>query len=217
MNKRTTAVALCAALLALCLTTVTGVSAITGYDSASDPLISKSYLEQYVNDKLLNTNTSVSDALAQQIKAELSAELSASMAEDIKAAVTASLKEELKEELSVSIRAELTADLYDRLKDELSQMLTGGADLDTSFDIVHLQPGQKLICTGFLELIVRTGGATVISSTDGLCDFTLGRDILAGVNVSTNHYIIIPRDDGRGLDITKADTYIMVRGDYEIR
>lgn len=221
MTFKRVALTLAAAVIALCSTTAVAVHAFSGYNSSSDPLISKSYLEKYVSERLVNVGGSVTESAVQQIKDQLSAELAAGLRDEIKASVTEQVKTELRAELTQSIKEELKTSLYADLKKELSDLLLSESpsqvDADLSFEIVCLQPGQKLIGTGFLELIVRSGGANVIAATDGLCDFTLGRDIGAGVSVSMNHYVIIPRDDGRGLDITKADTYIMVRGDYEIR
>lgn len=93
----------------------------------------------------------------------------------------------------------------------------GSVDADTTLKVVQLQTGQKLIGHAGTEIIVRTGQAKGLLSPggDGLSDVTAGVDI-KGTNVPTNHLILIPRSDGRGIQVTKGPSSIMVRGSYEI-
>ena len=50
----------------------------------------------------------------------------------------------------------------------------------------------------------------------GLTDITAGEDIGKDVQIPSNHLLIIPRDDGRGV-YCKTDAVFMIRGDYQIR
>jgi len=84
---------------------------------------------------------------------------------------------------------------------------------------LELTKGQKLRAkSGSLELILRSGTATVVSQfqTQGLADMTSGDELLNAKNVPANHYLLIPRADGRGISVTSAIAYVMARGDYEI-
>lgn len=84
--------------------------------------------------------------------------------------------------------------------------------------VVELQNGQSIIGKSGTEFIKRSGNALAITSIQGgLSDVTSGVDIGDGKAVPDNHLIIIPRDDGRGMHITKDKTFIMVRGDYNIK
>lgn len=87
-----------------------------------------------------------------------------------------------------------------------------------SLVVVELQNGQTIIGESGTEFIKRSGNALAIASTQGgLSDVTAGVDIKDGKLVPDNHLLIIPRDDGRGIYVTKDKTFIMVRGAYNIR
>lgn len=84
--------------------------------------------------------------------------------------------------------------------------------------VVELQKGQVIIGKSGTEFIKRSGNAlAIVSSGGGLSDVTAGLDIGEGKPVPDNHLLIIPRDDGRGMLVTKDKTFIMVRGDYNIQ
>ena len=90
---------------------------------------------------------------------------------------------------------------------------------DAAFEVVHLTHGQRLRSRdGSLELILRSGAASVISreAEQGIADMTGGGDLLHGESIPRNHYLLIPRADGRAVSVTSIDAYLMVRGDYEI-
>lgn len=68
------------------------------------------------------------------------------------------------------------------------------------------------------EIILRTGSAIAVSITvNGLNDITEGTEIYNAEDIPLYHSLLVPRgDDGRGIQITSPDAYIMVRGEYEI-
>ena len=84
------------------------------------------------------------------------------------------------------------------------------------FTIINTQAGQRLIIENGTEVILRTGGATVIAGPDGLVNMTLGRDIGAGEEVGRNQLLIAPRTDGRGLLFTAPSSWVMVRGAFTL-
>jgi len=82
--------------------------------------------------------------------------------------------------------------------------------------VVELAPGQILKGYSGTEIILRGGQATVIDSElGGLCDVTGGVDLRGGEAVPSNHLLIVPRDDGRGIKAVSA-AIAMVRGDFTI-
>ena len=86
-----------------------------------------------------------------------------------------------------------------------------------TFEVVVLENGQTLIGKGGTEIILRAGSAKAITTgTDGLSDVTNDNDIKKDEEIPKNHLLIIPRDDGRGLYVS-SKTYLMIRGDYEIK
>jgi len=91
---------------------------------------------------------------------------------------------------------------------------------NASYAVLEMSKGQKLrVKEGTLEIILRPGGTAAVFSDyqdQGLADLTAGDELLNGKGVPVNHNILIPRADGRGITVTSAIAYVMVRGDYEI-
>ena len=89
-----------------------------------------------------------------------------------------------------------------------------------AYIVLELKKGQCVRAKSeSLELILRQGStASVVSphKEQGLVDLTAGVELLNGNNLSVNHSLLIPRADGRGIIVTSAVAYVMVRGDYEI-
>ena len=111
----------------------------------------------------------------------------------------------LKEVFMPSIRQELDA--------KIKNVKSSGGD---SFSVVNIKPGQRLIGNAGTELILRMGEATIISTEKGgLADTTQGEDLHNGVHMPSNHLLIIPMDDGRGL-IANTEVLVMVKGGYNI-
>jgi len=109
----------------------------------------------------------------------------------------------------------------DEIRDYIDEKLDDRTEAPSSGDalvVVELQSGQVLEGGAGTEIIKRSGEAVAIaSSLGGLSDVTAGADIADGGNVPTNHMLIVPRGDGRGIFVTKDKTFVMVRGEYNIR
>lgn len=83
--------------------------------------------------------------------------------------------------------------------------------------VVELKAGQSLIAGQGTELILRAGTAVAIDSPlGGLSDVTGAKDIRNNQAIPTNHLLIVPRDDGRGV-LAKENAVFMVRGGYTIK
>ncbi|MCH5186930.1 MAG: hypothetical protein J1F63_00905 [Oscillospiraceae bacterium] len=83
--------------------------------------------------------------------------------------------------------------------------------------IVDLYAGESLAAGAGTEIVLRSGSATVIASwRGGLCDGTGGTDLPNAAAVPSNHLLIVPRGDGRGVKAT-SDAILMVRGEFEIK
>ena len=83
------------------------------------------------------------------------------------------------------------------------------------YQAVHVQKGKALIGFSGTEMILRSGRATAITGVNGLCNVTTGVDVLNGTEVTMNHLLIVPANDGRGLRFL-TDAYVMVKGGYFI-
>ncbi|WP_312353343.1 hypothetical protein [Aminipila sp.] len=90
-------------------------------------------------------------------------------------------------------------------------------DSKTSFSPISLTAGQKLIGGEGTELILRSGEATAIDNgANGISDLTVGMDLMTGSQVVTNHLLLVPRNDGRGITAV-TDIWVMVRGTYTVQ
>ena len=109
------------------------------------------------------------------------------------------------------VDAKVESYVEERIQALLSQIPAG-----SELKVVELSPGQKLIARAGAEIIVRGGTATVIDSElGGLCDVTAGKDLRMGENAPANHLLLVPRNDGRGIEAVSA-VIVMVRGVYTI-
>lgn len=90
-------------------------------------------------------------------------------------------------------------------------------DSRTSYSPISLTAGQKLIGGEGTEIILRSGEATAIDNgANGISDLTIGTDLMTGSQVGTNHLLLVPRNDGRGITAI-TDIWVMVRGTYTIQ
>lgn len=100
--------------------------------------------------------------------------------------------------------------------DESEPSLPQGPREGPIYQVVELKKGESLIGEGGTELILRSGLASAITSQlGGLSDVTGARDIGQDEQVPSNHLLIIPREDGRGIKAL-ADSFLLVRGGYLI-
>ncbi len=90
-------------------------------------------------------------------------------------------------------------------------------DSRTSYSPISLTAGQKLIGGEGTEIILRSGEATAIDNgANGISDLTIGTDLMTGSQVGTNHLLLVPRNDGRGITAI-TDIWVMIRGTYTIQ
>ena len=93
---------------------------------------------------------------------------------------------------------------------------SGGTSTSNEFDIVQINDGEKIIADSGTEMILRSGEAFIIGSQlGGISDVTEGKDIPADGQIKANHFLLVPRSDGRGA-YTNSSALFMVRGKYEV-
>ncbi len=82
--------------------------------------------------------------------------------------------------------------------------------------VLHVYNGDVIYALGTSEIILRTGSAVVIgnANNEGLSDNTTGTNLAPGASLSKDHFVIIPRGDGRGIKITSGESYLMYRGSF---
>lgn len=99
---------------------------------------------------------------------------------------------------------------------QIAQLKSGGTAAG-SYTIVEVKVGQKLFGKEGTEMILRSGEATAIDNgANGVSDITAGKDLMTGQAVGLNHLLLVPRDDGRGIQAI-TDLFVMVRGAYSIQ
>lgn len=88
---------------------------------------------------------------------------------------------------------------------------------ENGLEVVEVKEGQSIIGKAGTEIILRGGKAQVIAGElGGLCDMTAGVDLKMWKDVSANHLLLVPRDDGRGVYAIEDATFI-VRGKYTLK
>ena len=203
-------------VFAVCLLlSVFTLAADSSYNSSNDPLVSKSYLDARISE--LNGTISQLNNDLKSLKTEITS--LKSTVDPLKTQVN-SLKSEV-DSLKKQVE-ELKA-----LVKDLGSSSGGstGGNGDVSYVVIELNKGQTVYAkNGTVELIVRTGSATVVSpftsgsTKQGLADNTTGKELYNGTLVPLNDLLLIPRGgDGRGIKITSNSTFVMIRGDYEIK
>lgn len=105
-----------------------------------------------------------------------------------------------------------------KVKEQVSLIQQQGLGDSVQIIVEKLDAGDVLIADTGTELILRGGVAvTYGDGSNGIPDLTGGTDLKIGVNVPKNHLLMIPRDDGRGIKITKGPAYVMIRGGFEVK
>lgn len=88
---------------------------------------------------------------------------------------------------------------------------------ELSFQVVNMSKGDILVGEAGTELILRMGSAEIIATEKGgLADLTVGTDLADGTVMPSNHHLVVPVDDGRGIE-AKNSVIVMVKGDFELK
>lgn len=105
----------------------------------------------------------------------------------------------------------------EKLISTLSQQIENLEKGNAGFEIVTVQQGQTILGKQGSEMIIRSGlGTITASAAGGVQDVTDGTDLGSGVSAPNNNLLIIPREDGRGIQATKT-MVVMVRGGYTLQ
>ena len=110
----------------------------------------------------------------------------------------------------------IISDLLGYIYDDLYREPVRAQDGVTPYEAVFIEIGKTLIAESGTEMILRSGGAVAVTGVNGLCDVTVGADIVDGMNIPLNHLLIVPASDGRGMKFYK-DSWLMIKGAYLVR
>lgn len=103
------------------------------------------------------------------------------------------------------------------IESRISEIRSGGSAAADTFKVVEAQSGQEIICSAGTELILRMGKATIIATEKGgIADTTAGYDLANGTAMPSNHLLIVPVGDGRGIRATE-NVIVMIKGGYTVK
>ncbi len=86
----------------------------------------------------------------------------------------------------------------------------------SSFVLVNVKAGNKIIGGEGTEFILRSGSGNIIATSQGgVADLTAGVDLANAAEVPKNHLMLVPRKDSRGMEFT-MDGIVMVKGSYKV-
>ncbi|MGI6345014.1 MAG: hypothetical protein ACOX18_08175 [Bacillota bacterium] len=111
----------------------------------------------------------------------------------------------------------ITKSYVDQALAELKDSLSGEGPGAIALEVVTVPAGQRLIGYAGTELILRAGQARAVAPSvdNGLPDLTAGTNLPPDATIPANHLLLLPRDDGRGLQAI-TDLIVMVRGRWTI-
>lgn len=127
--------------------------------------------------------------------------------------------EELKETLLSSLSETLSTKFNEFEKEsakKLEELKKQETSSDSTFELITLGENETILCEAGAEIIVRSGRSIIVtseSSTGGISDLTLGKDLVNGEQISNNHLLIVPKGDGRGIKATITGA-VMIKGKY---
>ncbi|PLX33506.1 MAG: hypothetical protein C0604_03450 [Clostridiales bacterium] len=116
--------------------------------------------------------------------------------------------------------SEIVSDFQEKLdtietgsENPVSQQATPGDE--SGFEPILIKAGSIVYFGGNTQVILRSGEMKAIANAagNGLADLTYGKDLKTGEQIQMNHLILVPRNDGRGADVSE-DSWVMVKGEY---
>lgn len=105
------------------------------------------------------------------------------------------------------------------IESRISEIKSEGSTGSTAetFIVVEATAGQEIICNAGAELILRMGKATIIATEKGgIADTTAGYDLADGTDMPSNHLLIVPVSDGRGIK-AQENVIVMIKGEYTVK
>ena len=101
--------------------------------------------------------------------------------------------------------------------DAIPTIQPGGKGAAAAYTPVSVGMGQALIGGEGTEIILRSGKAIgYCPGENGMVNITTGIEVFSGTEISLNHMLIVPRNDGRGALVIE-DAWFLVKGDYTIK
>lgn len=122
------------------------------------------------------------------------------------------------------LKPQIISEVLNEVKSQYPSIGVPNSGAQSTYTLVELKKGGRIEATGCCEIIMTYGSSSAfVTSSDnmyagvGLDDLTVGKRLLDGDLVMSDHYIVIPKGDGRGVSVTSDSAYFLVRGEYNIK
>lgn len=103
------------------------------------------------------------------------------------------------------------------IQGQLADLIKSSGGTTESFKLVQVSNGDVITFGDGAQFILRAGLAKAIAGAGGgLSDITEGKDLKTDQDITTNHLLLIPKADGRGVKIN-YDSWVMIKGSYQIK
>lgn len=187
------------AVLVFLLTAIVIAQAAGTPGSSTDPLVTKSYVDQQIallSSRIGSSGTSsgggtVDNAAVGQLQTDVG-------------------------DLTKFVIDALTD--IENVKSRMTTLESRVATLESGFIVVQMNKGQKLMLNSGSFAILRSGQATAFKGESGtLVDVSSGADLLDGANIPVQHLVVTPKGDGRGMTIKSTTAYLVIMGKYTIQ
>lgn len=170
--------------------------------SSDDPLVTLSY---------------VTEVLKPQIQAEILAALSGADVSEIIGALKSESNSGNNNNNVINSPESYSGNSENNIINSENSLTPRTSDV---YQVIELRMGQKVqAISGSIEVIVRQGSVAMALTPyeqQGISDLTTGIEILNNQMIPTNHSLLIPRADGRSIQVVSDVAYVMIRGEYEI-
>lgn len=115
-------------------------------------------------------------------------------------------------------------DVIDTLKESLGKLEArvgnlekgGSSQAAATWEVIQVNGGKSVMGGEGTEIVLRSGSAVAVDNgANGVSDLTAGVDLKGGTAITSNHLLLVPRQDGRGIKCVTS-CWVMVLGDYTI-
>ncbi len=102
----------------------------------------------------------------------------------------------------------------EELEEKIKNSQGSAASGAVAFKPLNFSAGDTIIFKEGTEFILRSGEAKIIDPTgNGLADITNGSNLINGSVLPTNHNVLCPRSDNRGI-YCDTEVWVMIKGSY---
>lgn len=107
--------------------------------------------------------------------------------------------------------------LKEYIDGKASDLQSGGSSSRAaSFTLVNVKANHKIIGGEGTEFVLRMGSGTIVATSNGgVADLTSGADLPDGTPIPSNHSLLSPKEDSRGLHMD-TDGIVLIKGTYTV-